>query len=212
MRTYAHKKAKPACSSSLAPPFLSRRSTCFSRKVPFAQDFSSSLPPLGESGGKGRTGGSKWRPHWENDLAFLRSHQRSQLGAQIESGKRSAPSVGFGSSSRFDFKNSVFISKDHSNAVRNPKPRSYSEPCTVLTATASRRSPRSGHPGRVPMQPLLRTAGRRSRRGGARPPTALAQIASACDCRRHLRVRLTGRLTSPTAACPPNPPSNPQVQ
>lgn len=67
-------------------------------------------------------------PQRSDARSHSRSHQRSQMGPQVLSEKRSAPSIGFGSSSRFDFKNTVFLSKAHSNAITpvwTPGPGAY---------------------------------------------------------------------------------------
>ena len=62
-----------------------------------------------------------------------KSHQRSQLGNQTESGKRSAPSVGFGTASRFGTE-AQFITKEHSKQLMvswTPGPGQYQAKSSV---------------------------------------------------------------------------------
>jgi len=70
----------------------------------------SPAPPISESS-------SKVAAARAAAITSRRTGPRSQLGSQVESEKRTAPSVGFGSAPRFDSRETQFISKGHSRAM-----------------------------------------------------------------------------------------------
>ena len=75
-----------------------------------------------------------------------KSHQRSQLGNQTESGKRSAPSVGFGTASRFGTE-AQFITKEHSKQLMvswTPGPGQYQAKSSVGNQVYSEKKSAAG--------------------------------------------------------------------